>query len=115
MAIRSIIESDMSGEAGAHTLTFGLEGQWYEIDLTDAEADDLRKALQPYLDVSRQSTSRAAGHTPEVPAMTPDEREDVREWARNNNYEVAPYGRINKTVMRAYVKAHPERRIALPW
>ena len=52
MAIRSIIESDMSGEAGAHTLTFGLEGQWYEIDLTDAEADDLRKALQPYLAVS---------------------------------------------------------------
>ena len=37
MAIRNIVESDISGKPDAATVTFGLGDTWFEIDLTDEE------------------------------------------------------------------------------
>jgi Lsr2 len=41
---------DLDGSEAAGTITFGLDGRTYEIDLSDENADKLRHALAPYLE-----------------------------------------------------------------
>lgn len=42
--------------------------------------------------------------THEVSTVKPD----VRTWARENGFEVAPVGRLSAEVKRAYAEAHPD-------
>jgi hypothetical protein len=105
MAIRSIIESDLSGKPDAATVTFGLGDTWHEIDLTAEEQKDLEDALKPYLKVSRKA-GKPASKKRVVPETTAEERDRIREWAKKEGYEFAERGRIPKTVMKAYDEAH---------
>ncbi|MCJ0875670.1 Lsr2 family protein [Streptomyces sp. AP-93] len=105
MAIRSIVESDLSGKPDAATATFGLGDTWYEVDLTAEERKKLEEALKPYLKVSRKA-GRAATKKRVVPETTPEERDKIREWAKKKGFDFADRGRIPKTVMKAYDEAH---------
>ncbi|MGW1786173.1 histone-like nucleoid-structuring protein Lsr2 [Streptomyces sp. NPDC002143] len=105
MAIRSIVESDLSGKPDAATQTFGLGDTWYEIDLTAAEQKKLEEALEPYLKVSRKA-GKPAPKKRVVPETTAEERDKIREWAKKEGYEFAERGRIPKKVMNAYDEAH---------
>ncbi|MBI5088632.1 MAG: Lsr2 family protein [Actinobacteria bacterium] len=53
-----VIEDDLTGEPAAHTMSFSLDGTAYEIDLTAANADELRRVLQPFID--RRGPPRAS-------------------------------------------------------
>ncbi|MFG2684148.1 Lsr2 family protein [Streptomyces sp. NPDC048392] len=105
MAIRSIVESDLSGKPDAATATFGLGDTWYEIDLTAEEQKKLEEALKPYLKVGRKA-GRSASKKRAVPETTAEERDKIREWAKKEGYELAERGRIPKTVQKAYDEAH---------
>ncbi|MUU73430.1 Lsr2 family protein [Pseudarthrobacter sp. GA104] len=105
MAMRKVIESDISGKAGAATVTFGLKDTWFEIDLTDEEREELEKTLERYATKGRKATGKGEKKRL-VPETTPEEREQIREWGRQNNFEVPPYGRIPKKVQKAYDEAH---------
>ncbi|MFJ7280362.1 Lsr2 family protein [Kitasatospora sp. NPDC098663] len=105
MAIRSVVESDLSGEPDAATATFGLGDTWYEVDLTTEERKKLEEALKPYLKAGR----KAGEPTPKkrvVPETTAEERDKIREWAKGKGLEFADRGRIPKKVMKAYDEAH---------
>jgi hypothetical protein len=104
MVIREVIESDLSGKPDAATFTFGVGDQWYEVDLTPEEREKLEASLKEYMKVGRK-TSKAPGKKV-VPNMTPEQREEIRKWAKENGYEVAEYGRIRKEVFKAYWDAH---------
>lgn len=107
MAIRSIVESDLSGKPNAATQTFGLGDTWYEIDLTPEEQKKLEEALKPYLKVSRKAEkTTSAAKKRVVPETTAEERDKIREWAKKEGYEFAERGRIPKKVMKAYDEAH---------
>ncbi|MFD9602015.1 Lsr2 family protein [Streptomyces sp. NPDC057908] len=105
MAIRSVVESDISGKPDAATVTFGLGDTWYEIDLTAKEQKELEDALKSYLKVSRRAEKKPAKKRV-VPETTAEEREKIREWAKKEGYEFAERGRIPKTVQKAYDEAH---------
>jgi Lsr2 len=45
---------DLDGTPDAHPVRFGLDGRDYEIDLTDAHAQQLRDLLTPYLSAGRR-------------------------------------------------------------
>ncbi|MFJ5725859.1 Lsr2 family protein [Streptomyces sp. NPDC093149] len=105
MAIRSIVESDLSGKPDATTVTFGLGDTWYEIDLTAKEQKDLEDALKSYLKVGRKAERKPAKKRV-VPETTAEEREKIREWAREEGLELAERGRIPKTVQKAFDEAH---------
>ncbi|KIF04506.1 hypothetical protein PL81_18450 [Streptomyces sp. RSD-27] len=105
MAIRSIVESDLSGKPDAATVTFGLGDTWYEVDLTAEEKKGLEAALKSYLEVSRKA-GKPAPKKRVVPETTAEEREKIREWAKEEGYEFADRGRIPKKVMKAYDEAH---------
>ncbi|MER6520047.1 Lsr2 family protein [Streptomyces sp. NPDC001553] len=105
MAIRSIVESDLSGKPDAATATFGLGDTWYEVDLTAEERKKLEEALKPFLKVSRKA-GKAAPKKRVVPETTPEERDTIRAWAKKEGYDFADRGRIPKAVMKAYDEAH---------
>ncbi|MDQ1662378.1 MAG: hypothetical protein QOJ68_2358 [Blastococcus sp.] len=93
------------------TVRFALDGQRYEIDLSDQDAAAFRLALQPYVQSGRRA-SRRTGTSASARRSTPDRRgtagrrrEDnalIREWARAQGHEVSDRGRIPRMVLEAY-------------
>ena len=47
--IQTLLIDDLDGGEAAGTVRFGLDGTEYEIDLSAAHSDELRKALEQYL------------------------------------------------------------------
>lgn len=110
MAQRTVITyySDLSGDAirsESGSLQFGLDGTNYEIDLTDKEADKLRKALAPYIEVARKSANSGRGRRRSTGRADPTAKE-VRAWAVENGHDVPAKGRIPAPIREAYVAAH---------
>ncbi|AXE27041.1 MULTISPECIES: histone-like nucleoid-structuring protein Lsr2 [Streptomyces] len=105
MAQRVVVtlSDDIDGGEAAETVTFGLDGKSYEIDLNPANAKKLRKSLAPYVAAGRRQSrsGRAFKHT----SLAPDPAV-VRAWARSHDFDVPPRGRIPKRVYEAYEQAH---------
>jgi hypothetical protein len=53
MAQKVMLIDDLDGSEGAETITYTVDGQEYEIDLSEKNAQKFRSALQTYIDVSR--------------------------------------------------------------
>ncbi|MGJ3560165.1 histone-like nucleoid-structuring protein Lsr2 [Streptomyces sp. INA 01156] len=92
---------DIDGSEAAETIAFGLDGKSYEIDLNEANADDLRKALAPYVQASRKRSrsGRAYRQTEVARSWT------VRAWALSNQMDVPARGRIPKRIYEAFAAA----------
>lgn len=101
---------DLTGdtiEEGGKTIEFSFDGNHYEIDLSDQNAETLRGAFSDYVTAARKVTSRggraSVGHKPR---SNPDELTKIREWATANGHEVSSRGRISQAVRDAYDAAH---------
>jgi hypothetical protein len=114
MAQKVIVElvDDLDGTASddISTVSFGLDGAEYEIDLTEANADHLRTALEAYVTAARRTGGRIKrGSRPVTgtarPAASRDQTRAIREWARENGYELADRGRIPVNVIEAFEEA----------
>ena len=107
MAIRSVVESDLSQQTGASTVSFGLGETWYEVDLTEAERKELEAALSRYVEAGRKAarTAWAAPSTRFVPGTSNEEREAIRTWAKANGFSIAAKGKIPNKIYRAYQEA----------
>ncbi|WP_431043527.1 histone-like nucleoid-structuring protein Lsr2 [Streptomyces sp. P1-3] len=104
MAQRVVVtlSDDIDGGEAEETVTFGLDGRMYEIDLNSANAKKLRGALAPYVAAGRKrSRSGKAYHRT---AVAPDPAA-VRAWAQSRGMEVPPRGRIPKKVYEAFNEA----------
>lgn len=106
----TILTDDLDGGDADHTVEFGLDGVTYTIDLSEKNTGKLRKALDPFLSAAtrtdrRPARSRSVGSrgTAKSPARGGREQSQaIREWARNNGYELSERGRIPRTVVEAY-------------
>src|SRR3954452_18696449 len=124
MAQRTVVQlvDDIDGtqitDNQGETVTFGLDGATYEIDLTDQNARQLRNAVQVYIANARRVSGgrgRPAGLA-NVPTQRrggsssgkrdPQQTKAIKEWARANGHEVAERGRIPQRVIDAYEAAH---------
>ncbi|MFD7504238.1 Lsr2 family protein [Streptomyces sp. NPDC059850] len=101
MAQRVVVtlSDDIDGGAAEETVTFGLDGKSYEIDLTSANASKLRDALAPFVEAGRKRSR--SGKTYRRTSVAPDPAA-VRAWARSHGMEVPPRGRIPKKVYEAF-------------
>lgn len=109
---------DLDGSDADETVSFGLDGATYEIDLTAANAARLREELASWLSAGRRTSARAAarssarstaGRVGKIPSYLPGRREQlevIRAWGRSNGYAVSDRGRISAEVQRAYDAAH---------
>jgi hypothetical protein len=104
---------DLDGKKADRTVEFGLDGTNYTIDLSDANAGKLRKALDPYI-VAGTRVGRASGRSvrhsglglPARSAGSRDENKLIRDWAAQNGHQISERGRIPQGVTSAYRAAH---------
>ncbi len=116
---------DIDGTAATESVSFGLDGASYEIDLNDKNAKKLRDALANFVANGRRSDgarklaapaprrARAARSAsgvakPTSIRATPDREQTaaIREWARANGHAVSERGRLSATVLDAFEAAH---------
>ncbi|MBV7708073.1 Lsr2 family protein [Nocardia nova] len=112
MAKKVIVElvDDYDGKSKAdETVRFGIDGVEYEIDLSLKNAGKLRAVFEPWTEPARRvgRIPRGKNKTTET-RPTADRRQTatIRDWARENGYEVSKRGRIHKDIIDAYNKAH---------
>jgi nucleoid-associated protein Lsr2 len=115
MAQKVIVElvDDLDGTASEDisTVSFALDGANYEIDLNEANAENLRGVLEEFVAAARRTggrLKRGVG-TPAKPAPRPaanrEQTKAIREWARQNGFDLADRGRIPANVIEAYEQA----------
>jgi len=103
---------DIDGGEAHDTVSFGLDGVTYEIDLSDEHAAALRDELATYIGSARRTGGRKARGTAPAPATTPNRErtQAIRAWAADNGFDVSNRGRISVDVVTAYdaAQARPE-------
>ena len=102
--VNIILVDDLDGNEADETVTFGLDGTTYEIDLTDSNAAALREALSGYVGHARKVTGGA--RRGRKAASSSSNTKDVREWAKGQGMDVSERGRISADVQQAYDTAH---------
>lgn len=95
---------DLDGSAATQTVTFALDGASYEVDLSDANADELRAALAPFVGRGRRTGGRKQAASG-VRAGGPNTK-DIRSWAVRQGVEVNLRGRIPEAVIQQYLAAN---------
>jgi hypothetical protein len=103
---------DLDGKKADRTVEFSLDGINYTIDLSEANAGKLRKALDPFISagtrLGRSGVARINGRRglPGRTASSRDENRSIREWAQANGHQISERGRIPQSVTDAYRSAH---------
>ncbi|MGN6302567.1 MAG: histone-like nucleoid-structuring protein Lsr2 [Angustibacter sp.] len=109
--VQVVLIDDIDGGDADETVTFALDGVTYEIDLNTDNAAKLRDALAVWVGNARRvsgrastgrSTSRSSGRR----SSGAEDSAAIREWAKDNGYQVSERGRISAEVREAYAKAH---------
>lgn len=100
------IDGTVLGIGEGETVHFSLNSTAYEIDLTTANADEFREALEPYISAARRSSTSAARGASRKRAASSPETAVIREWAKANGHEISERGRIPATVIDAYRAAN---------
>lgn len=105
-----IVTDDLDGSADAETITFGLHGATYEIDLTKANQVKLDAALEPFLNAARKASgpTRRQSSRPRSGGSGgagPDPKA-VRAWAAEQEIDVPARGRIPGALIEQYRAAH---------
>ena len=107
------ITDDITGEEGAQTVQFNLDGVEYTIDLTEANHTRLRAALAPFIHNATRTvdgrirrgwagTSSKTGKRVMTGRSDPAYIARVKTWAATNNIHVPARGRIPSVVLDAY-------------
>ena len=109
MAQKTIVQliDDLDQGTADETVSFGLDGSSYEIDLSTKNAAKLRDALANYVANARR-VGRGAGRPAGTGRRGRGARTDreqlqaIREWGRKNGWKVSERGRIPADLLDAY-------------
>lgn len=102
--VNVILVDDIDGSDAEETVRFSVDGVSYEIDLTNAHAEELRAALSLYVGHAR----KVGGRRTKAQRSSGDATTaaDIRAWARENGWDVPERGRVSEQVREAYAAAH---------
>lgn len=101
---------DLDGGKAVETVSFGVDGVGYEIDLSLKNAKALRKALAEFVSVGRQVKAPSSGSPRTASrgrAAGPDAA-TVRAWAHENAVPVSVRGRVSAEVRAQYLEANSQ-------
>lgn len=105
--VHIVLTDDLDGTDAAETVTFGLDGSNYEIDLSTGNAEKLRDALRPYTTVARKTSGRGkSGGRRRASAGGSGNATEIRAWAQEQGMSVSSRGRVPAEVRQAYEAAH---------
>jgi hypothetical protein len=103
--VNVMLVDDLDGSEAAETVSFGLDGRQFCIDLSKDHAAALREALAIYVAAARRDDGRTGRRPSANGSRATGERDRiaaVREWAKAHGHAVSDRGRISKAVMEAY-------------
>jgi Lsr2 len=108
-----LYRDDLDGSTeDVRTLSFTVDGQDYEIDLSEDNVQRFHSALEPFVAKSRPikrqagPARRRGGNGRRSGGSTRDDIPDVRAWAQANGFDVSERGRIKKEILDKYDEAH---------
>lgn len=105
--VQVLLVDDLDGGEAQETVSFGLDGASYEIDLSSDNAKRIREGLTPYVEAARKVGGRAGrGRGRGGRAGRSADTARVRAWAKDHGYEVSERGRIPSNIIEEYAKAH---------
>ncbi len=104
--VHVMLEDDVDGSSADETVTFGLDGSTYEIDLSAKNSEKLRESLAPYIGVARRANRGGGTRKSSRGRSGGASASDVRDWARANGFTVSDRGRVSAEVRSAYDAAH---------
>ncbi|MBF4563303.1 Lsr2 family protein [Microbacterium sp. VKM Ac-2870] len=116
MAQKVIVElvDDLDGtpikDGKGGTVSFALGKKSYDIDLSDTNLTKLEKALAPFIDAARPSSSAPTAGARRSASRSARKASGVdlaavRDWARANGHTVSERGRVPAAVLEAYAAA----------
>jgi hypothetical protein len=114
--ILTVCRDDVDGTKAAETVTFGLDGVAYQIDLSARNAAKLRKTLAPFASAARRTGGRRIRKTSATTAPTrlrrspaavpqpetPVDAATVRAWAAAHRIQVSARGRVPASVIEKF-------------
>jgi nucleoid-associated protein Lsr2 len=111
--IQVLLVDDLDGGTATETVSFGLDGSGYEIDLSSDNANKLREVLAPFVGHARRASrgNTRPGGTASRPGRSGaridrEQTQAIREWARKNGHKVSERGRIPGSIVEAYNSAN---------
>jgi len=104
--VHIVLEDDLDGSDATQTVTFGLDGTSYEIDLNDKHANALREAMATYVGHARKASGGRRGRRSQGASTGGHSAKEIRDWARSNGHKVPERGRIPAVVREAFESAH---------
>lgn len=108
--VQTQLVDDLDGSEAVENVPFGVDGQDYEIDLSEVHAKELRDALSVYTSCARKAVVAAGGSRKarKSAAGTVDREQSqaIREWARGQGMKINDRGRISAEIMTAYNAGH---------
>lgn len=117
MAEKVTLVDDLDGtDQGVSRMTFALNGEQYEIDLSEENASELRAAVARFTEVARplhrtavptrRSPARRSGVSKKAPTNSPSARE-IRAWAKKKRIKVNDKGIVPSSVRERYLAENP--------
>ncbi|GAA4950991.1 Lsr2 family protein [Streptomonospora halophila] len=99
---------DLDGGEAEETVSFGLDGNLFEIDLSGANAGQLREALAPFVESARKvRATKSTGPKRKNRSGNGRERTaEIRAWAKQQGKQVNDRGRIPASIVAEYEAAH---------
>lgn len=94
--VQILYTDDIDGSEAAGSVTFGLDGVSYEIDLSEKNATKLRKSLETYVEHGRKvgTVVKTKGRGAAAKRTDGPSPQAVREWAKSQGIEVSDRGRV---------------------
>jgi hypothetical protein len=108
--ITTLFIDDIDGGTAEGTVRFALDGTEYEIDLNAKHSEELRSALGKYVTHARKMGGaarrggRAAGRASRGAGRAQNTTE-IRNWARENGYDIKDRGRVPADLVAKYEAA----------
>ena len=94
---------DLDGSEATQSISFGLDGVTFGIDLNEQHAGELRAALDAYVRAARRVGRPTGGVDRRDPRRSSvDRNAAIRQWALDNGIELPGRGRIAHGVQDAY-------------
>jgi hypothetical protein len=108
--ITTLFIDDIDGGAAEGTVRFALDGTEYEIDLNAEHTEELRSALGKYVSHARKvgGTARRGGRVAGRAARGAGSAlntTEIRNWARENGYDIKDRGRVPADLVAKYQAA----------
>jgi hypothetical protein len=113
MAQKTIVEliDDLDGGKADESVTFGIDGVEYAIDLSSKHAKKLRESLAGYVEKAqrvggRKQRGSGAAKTSVKAGGDKAQNQAIREWARNQGEQISDRGRIPVEIAIRFQAAH---------